>query len=110
MRIILLYEALEKKSSGAGILGRQLLRSGTSVGAHYREAFRARSPAKFVSKVQGGIQELEETMYWLELVCESRFLPVSRLGDLCEEAEELMAILVASVKTAERNMAKKDEP
>lgn len=104
MRVIRLYEALGKKGAGAGILGRQIFRSGTSVGAHYCEAYRARSPAEFVSKVQGGIQELEETMYWLELISEGGFLPETRLIDLCKEAEELMAILVASVKTAKRNI------
>lgn len=61
-----------------------MLRSGTSVGAHYREAWRAWSDAEFVSKIEGGLQELEETMYWLERIA---------------EADELVAILTASVRT-----------
>jgi len=83
-------------------LGRQLLRSGTSVGAHYREAVRARSTAEFVSKIEGGLQELEETVYWLELLEESGIVPLARLSDLSQEAEELTAILVSSVKTAKK--------
>ena len=55
----------------AQVIGKQVLRSGTSVGAHYREAFRSRSGAEFVSKIQSGLQELEETVYWFELLIES---------------------------------------
>ena len=92
------------KTDAAQVLGRQLLRSGTSVGAHYREAVRARSTADalFVSKIEGGLQELEETVYWLELLEESGIVPLARLSDLSQEAEELTAILVSSVKTAKK--------
>jgi four helix bundle protein len=65
LRIIRLYSSLPKITE-AQVLGKQLLRSGTSVGAHYREATRARSPAEFISKIEVGLQELEETVYWLE--------------------------------------------
>ena len=82
------------------MLGRQLLRSGTSVGAHYREACRARSIAEFVSKMEGALQELDETQYWIELLIESNNVPAKRLMPLMEETEELLAILVASVKTS----------
>jgi four helix bundle protein len=79
-----------------------MLRSGTSVGAHYREAVRARSTAEFVSKIEGGLQELEETVYWLELLEESGIVPKNRITELSQEAEELTAILVSSVKTAKK--------
>jgi four helix bundle protein len=82
------------------VLKRQVLRSGTSVGAQYREACRARSPAEFVSKLESASQELDETAYWLELMMESGLVPKQRLTELLSEAEELMAIFVASARTA----------
>ena len=81
-------------------LGSQVLRSGTSVGAQYREARRARSDAEFVSKLKSAMQELEETCYWLELIFDSEFLPASRLSQLQDEGEQLMKMLAASVRTA----------
>ena len=68
--IIRLYSTLPRTAE-AQVIGKQALRSGTSVGAHYREATRARSNAEFVSKIECGLQELEETRYWLELMVES---------------------------------------
>src|SRR5215207_10098292 len=102
LRIIRLFGALPHTTE-AQVIGRQVLRSGTSVGAHYREAHRARSNAEFISKIEGGLQELEETSYWLELIADAGILPQPRLTGLCKEAEELTAILVASAKTAKRN-------
>ena len=67
LRIIKLYVAVPKKGVGF-VLGPQLLKAGTSVGAHYREACRAKSNADFVSKIEGALQELDETVYWLELL------------------------------------------
>lgn len=101
MRIIKVYVSLPSTTL-AQVLGRQLLRSGTSVGAHYREAFRARSTAEFISKIEGGLQELEETKYWLELLTDASVVPARRLADLCREAEELTAILTSAVRTAKR--------
>ena len=101
LRIIRLYESLPPAGAGQ-VIGRQLLRSGTSVGAHYREACRARSMAEFISKIEGGLQELEETGYWMELLTESGLLPASRLAALLREAEELIAILAASAITAKK--------
>jgi four helix bundle protein len=101
LRIIRLYVALPK-STEAQVLGRQMLRSGTSVGAHYREAIRARSTAEFVSKMEGGLQELEETAYWLELLAESGIMTHERLQDLCRETGEVIAIFVPSVNTAKQ--------
>jgi four helix bundle protein len=99
LRVLRLYAALPK-STEAQVLGKQVLRSGTSVGAHYREAYRARSPAEFVSKSEVGLQELEETAYWLELLVEGGIVPEARLKDLRAEADESTAILVTCVKRA----------
>lgn len=93
-----MYCALPK-STEAQVLGKQVLRSGTSVGAHYREAMRARSDAEFISKLEGGLQELEETGYWLELLGESGIGEPEKLAGLRQETGELNAMLTASVKT-----------
>lgn len=97
LRIIRLYQALPN-SVEAQIIGKQILRSGTSVGAQYREGTRARSNAEFISKIESASQELEETMYWFELLIESGIFKVEKLQDLQTEANELMAIFVSSVK------------
>jgi len=106
LRVVRMYGALPKRDE-ARILGRQVLRSGTSVGAHYREACRARSRAEFVSKMEGGAQELDETLYWLELLDRSGLVEAGRLGPLRTECEELMSIFTASVRTAKRRRKKK---
>jgi len=102
LAVLRLYSSLPRTTE-AQILGKQVLRSGTSVGAHYREATRARSSAEFVSKIQGGLQELEETVYWLELLVEAGIVDRSHLCDLFQEAEELISIFVSSVKTARKS-------
>ena len=102
LRVVRLYCSLPKTTE-AQVLGKQMLRSGTSVGAHYREAMRARSVAEFISKIEGGLQELEETCYWLELLIESGIIPETKLSGLLREANELIAMLVASVRTAKRH-------
>jgi four helix bundle protein len=99
LRVIRLYVALPN-TSVAQVLGKQLLRSGTSVGAHYREGCRARSTAEFISKLEGGLQELEETAYWLELLVEGEVMPADRLRSLQQETDELTAIFVTCVKKA----------
>ena len=99
MRIIRLYSALPK-STVAQVIGKQILRSGTSVGAHYREASKARSTAEFVSKLGGAQQELEETAYWLELLAESETIPATKLSELQSEADELGKILTTCIKNA----------
>ena len=101
LHIIRFYSAMPK-SAVAQIIGKQMLRSGTSVGAHYREAIRSRSNAEFISKIEGGLQELEETYYWLELTVESGIFALGRVKDLMEEADELTAILTTCVKNAKR--------
>ncbi len=101
LRVIRLYSALPK-STEAQVLGKQLLRSGTSVGAHYREGMRARSDAEFISKIEGGLQELEESCYWLELLVEAKIFPKEKLAPLVAEANELTAILITCVKRAKK--------
>jgi four helix bundle protein len=101
LRVIRLCSTLPK-SGPPDVISRQLMRCGTSVGAQYREAHRARSTAEFISKLESAIQELDETLYWIELLSDARIVPTEKLALLQREANELMAILVASVKTAKR--------
>lgn len=75
-------------------MGKQLLRSSISVGAHYREALRSRSKAEYISKVGGGLQELEESVYWLELLVDANLIAPQKLTSLTDEAKELIAIFV----------------
>ena len=91
--IIRLYSSLPKTTE-AQVIGKQLLRSGTSVGAHYRESSRARSDAEFVSKIEGALQELEETCYWLELLLAVEIVLPELLQPIMAEASEITAILV----------------
>ena len=105
LRVVRMYCALPK-SAVAQVLGKQALRSGTSVGAHYREASRARSQAEFISKLEVALQELDETEYWLDLIAEGEIVPRKRLEGLVAEIQELMAILLASVRTAKKNREK----
>ncbi len=86
------------KTTEAQVLGKQVLRSGTSVGAHYREGCRAKSDADFINKIQGGLQELEETAYWLELIEELEIFDKVKLRLLRQEAEKLTTLLVTIVK------------
>ncbi len=97
LRIIKMYAALPKTTE-AQVIGKQVLRSGTSVGAHYREARRAKSDADFISKLEGGLQELDETGYWLELLGAADIVKSERLKPLLDEVEELIAIFVTMVK------------
>lgn len=90
-RVIRLFAALPKDTA-AQILGKQVLRSGASVGANYREANRARSKAEFVSKAGECLREADETLYWLELLSEEGFLPAAKMQPLLAEANELVAI------------------
>lgn len=99
LRVIRLCSVLPRSPVGR-VISDQLLRAGTSVGAHYRKASRARSTAEFVSKIEGGLQELEESSYWMELLVDAAILPKSRLADLAAEAEELTAIFVTCSKNA----------
>ncbi len=97
LEIIQLYGRLPKTTE-AQVLGKQLLRSGTSIGAHYYEAQWAKSNADFISKIEGGLQEAEETVYWLDLLGEAKIVPQVALDHLRTEVEELIAIFVTMVK------------
>ena len=82
------------KTKEAQVLGKQLLRSGTSVGANYREAYRGRSKAEFIAKCGDSLRELEETAYWLELLVDGNVIPPERLAAIRRECDELLAIFV----------------
>ena len=105
LRVIRMYCSLPDRTE-AQVMGKQALRSGTSVGAHYREASRARSSAEFISKMESGLQELDETQYWLELLVKSRVVPKRKMDVLLEETNELMAIFTASAKTAKKRIGR----
>lgn len=93
------------RETSAQVLGKQLLRSATSVGAQYREAQRAKSAADFISKSEGALQELDETAYWLELIEGSAIDRSPALKDLRSETEELLCIFVTIVRKAKENKA-----
>ncbi len=98
LRIIRLYQALPKSEGVAQVLGRQLLRSGTSVAAQYREACRAKSNADFITKLEGALQELDETDLWLELLGDAGTIKSSRVQALRIEVNELIAIFVTMTR------------
>jgi four helix bundle protein len=94
-----MFSALPKATE-AQVLGKQVLRSGTSVGANYHEAYRARSKAEFVSKCGESLRELEETAYWLELLIDANCAEQEKLLPLRQECDELTAIFVTILKRA----------
>ncbi len=98
LRVIRLYSSLPK-SAEAQVIGRQVLNSGTSVGANYREGLRARSRSEYATKLNISLMELEETLYWLELL-EAAVLRNTEVNSLKAEASELCAILVTLIKRA----------
>jgi four helix bundle protein len=102
LRIIKLFRALPR-SDEARILGRQLLRSGTSVDANYRATCRSRSAAEFVARIGIVVEEIDETVYWLDLLVESGIISQSRLAPLQNEATELFRVFLASQLTAKSN-------
>ena len=104
LRIIKLYQALPK-SGEAQVVGKQILRAGTSVGSNYRASCRARSSKEFFSKVSIVIEEADETMFWLEILSESGIIKATLLNDIINETEEIIKILVTARKTM--NQAKK---
>ena len=101
LRIIRLVEALPKGKT-ADVIGRQLLRSGTSVGANYRAACRAKSPADFISKMGIVEEEADESIFWMELLVEAKLINEDRLKELMAEAREILAITISSIKTARK--------
>ena len=101
LRIIRLVESLPKGRT-SDVIGRQLLRSGTSVAANYRAACRARSTADFISKMGMVEEETDESMFWMEILVDANIMGKKLLSDLMNEADELLAIFVASIKTARK--------
>ena len=103
LRIIKMYGALAKTTEEQ-VIGKQVLRSGTSVGANFREAHRARSDAEFVAKLGDCLKELEETQYWLELLVDGSFVPESRMSELQDECNQLIAILTTIANTTKNRI------
>lgn len=101
LRIVKMYVALPKTTE-AQVMGKQVLRSGTSVAANYREASRARSPAEFRSKMGIVEQELDETQLWLELLVESGIVKNEQMKELLSETDQLLRITVSSITTSKK--------
>lgn len=99
VRIIQLSESVADKSWSARRLADQLLRSGTSVGAHYAEALGARSDAEFIAKIDAGLQELREALYWIDLLITTGYIHEHLVTKLIKEGNEIKAMLIASSKT-----------
>src|SRR6266436_2141561 len=97
LRIVRIFSALPKTTE-AQVLGKQLLRSGTSIGANYHEAFRARSKLEFIAKCGDSLREIEETAYWLELLVDAKIILADKLQPLRAECDELTAIFVTILK------------
>jgi four helix bundle protein len=102
LRVIRLVQLLPRGQM-ADVLGKQLLRSGTSVGANYRAACRAKSRADFISKMGIVEEEADESMYWMELLIESRLVRHDDVANLLDEADQLVAMTVSSIQTARSN-------
>jgi four helix bundle protein len=104
LRIIRMFSALPKTTE-AQIIGKQVLRPGTSVGANYREAYRGRSKAEFVSKCGDCLREIEETAYWLDLLTEADLVAPERLQPIRQECGELIAIFVTILKRSKESLS-----
>ena len=96
--VVLLYRSLPFREE-ARVIGKQLLRSGTSIGANYRAACRARSKAEFIAKLGVVLKEADETVFWLELLMDAKIVEEKELASLVKEANELTSIFVASLRT-----------
>src|SRR5438477_6795969 len=107
LRIIRMFSKLAKNDPIAQVLGKQALRSGTSVGANYREASRGRSKAEFISKVGDALKEIEETEYWLELLVDSGCVPARRMAKLLDEDRQLIAIFTTIDKNAKKGIRRR---
>jgi len=103
LKIIELIESLPRNRA-ADVIGRQLLRSGTSIGANYRAACRGKSKADVISKLAIVEEEADETIYWMELLIESKIVYTSRVDALIKETNEILAMVVASIKTLRRTI------
>ena len=105
LRVIKLFRALPRTGE-AQVIGRQLLRSATSVAANYRAVCRARSDKEFISKVSVVIEEADESEFWIELLIDSDIVPRERLADLLNETNEIVRIMVSSRQTISERMKK----
>lgn len=105
LRIVKLYSSLPKTTE-AQVLGKQVLRSGTSVGANYREGHRAKSDSDIVNKFESVLQELDETDYWLDLLVRSGSLSAQKAEALIKETNELIAIFTTIVTKIKKRMGK----
>lgn len=103
LRVIRLVESLPSNKT-AGVIGKQLLRSGTSVGANYRAACRAKSTADFISKLAIVEEECDESMYWIELLVENNLMKKELVENLLDEANQIPAIIVSTIKTSKENI------
>ena len=104
LQVVRLYSTLPKTTE-AQVLGKQVLRSGTSVGANYREAYRARSKAEFIAKLGDCLKELDESSYWFELLEEAGTAPTAKLEPLKKECHELLAIFTTIAKRSKGNIS-----
>ena len=102
IRVVRLVQAIQKNDASR-VIGNQLLRAGTAVGANYRAAARARSRAEFIAKMGIVEEECDESLYWLDILGELELMSESRLKDLRREADEIVSIVVASIRTARGN-------
>ncbi len=103
--VVQFYIGLDKKREEIKILGKQLLRSGTSVAANYREASRSRSDAEFISKIEQCAQEADESQLWLELLRDDCGIPASLVQPSWQEADELISIFVVMSKNTKQRLA-----
>lgn len=103
LRVIRMVDSLPMSRCSADDIGRQLLKSATSVGANYRAACRARSTAEFISKMGIVEEEADESVFWMELLGEGEVIPCDRIADLLREGNEILAMVVASIRTARKN-------
>ena len=104
LRIIRLAESLPATPT-ANVIRHQMVRSGSSVGANYRAACRARSKADFISKMSIVEEEADETMYWMELLIDANIVDRTKISALLSEANEIVSIIVSSIKTAKAGRA-----
>ena len=102
IRVVRVFRALPR-SEEAKVIGRQLLRSGTSVAANYRAVCRSRSKAEFILKIGVVVEEADETVLWLELLVDTGIIVQEKMKGLLEEANELLAIFAKSQSTAKRS-------
>lgn len=105
--VVRFFVKLDRRRAEVSILGKQMIRSGTSVGANYREASRARSDAEFIAKIELCAQEADETQYWLELLNEDCHIPIELTQPIWDEADELIRIFVTMSKNTKKRVGAK---